>query len=212
MGRAGGAFLTFEGIDGAGKSTQVRALAAYLREAGRSVVQTREPGGSEGAEAIRALLVSGEEARWSPETELLLFTAARRDHLEKTILPGLAEGAVVLCDRYVDSTRAYQGMTDPALGERLETLHRLMIGRDADLTLLLDLDPDRAVSRIAARAEEGPDRFDGRGAVFQRTLRARFLTLAAAEPDRFRVIDAAAPAESVARDVREAVDAWLSAR
>jgi len=212
MGRARGAFLTFEGIDGAGKSTQVGALAAYLRDAGRSVVQTREPGGSEGAEAIRALLVSGEEARWSPETELLLFTAARRDHLEKTILPGLAEGAVVLCDRYVDSTRAYQGMTDPVLGERLETLHRLMIGRDADLTLLFDLDPDRAVSRIAGRAGEGPDRFDGRGAAFQRTLRTRFLKLAAAEPDRFRVIDAAAPAETVARDVRAAVDAWLSAR
>ena len=114
-----GFFLTVEGIDGVGKSTQTRLLAGRLRRLGREVVETREPGGAPGAEAIRRLLVEGDPERWSPETETLLFTAARRDHLERVIRPALARGAVLVCDRYVDSTRAYQGA-----GERDPALHR----------------------------------------------------------------------------------------
>jgi len=209
----GGVLLTLEGVDGAGKSTQARALAAHLSAAGHRVVTTREPGGSEGAEAIRALLVTGEPGRWSAETELLLFTAARRDHLERLIDPALAAGAVVLCDRYVDSTRAYQGVRDPALSERLEALHRLMIGRDPDLTLLFDLDPAHAAARLSARAgQAGETRFERRGPDFQRRLRERFLALARAEPERFRVIDADGPAEAVAARAAAAVDAWAAVR
>ena len=198
-----GRFVTLEGVDGAGKSTQARRLAARLEAAGHSVVLTREPGGSAGAEAIRGLLVTGAPGRWSAETELLLFNAARRDHLERTIRPALDRGAVVLCDRYVDSTRAYQGAGAPHLAEAVETLHALMIGRDPDLTLLFDLDPGRAAARRAGdppARESDPgaeDRFERRGIAFQHALRARFLALAAAEPGRFRVIDAEAEAETV---------------
>ena len=187
-----GLFVTLEGVDGAGKSTQARRLAAHLEAAGRNVVLTREPGGSEGAEAIRALLVTGGPGRWSAETELLLFTAARRDHLERIIAPALAAGAVVICDRYVDSTRAYQGLGAADLAEAVEALHRLMIGREADLTLLFDLDPALAAARRSGRdpavaAADRPgampeDRFERRGLAFQQALRARFLELAGAEP------------------------------
>lgn len=207
-----GAFITLEGVDGAGKSTQGARLAAHLEAEGARVVRTREPGGSEGAEAIRALLVTGPTGRWSAETELLLFTAARRDHLERTIRPALEAGATVICDRYVDSTRAYQGLRAPALAEAVETLHRLMIGREADLTLLFDIDPAQAAGRLAARhagEEEGAEtRFERRGLAFQQALRDRFLALAAAAPERVRVIDAGADADTVAARTRAAVKAW----
>lgn len=220
-----GLFVTLEGVDGAGKSTQARRLAAHLRAAGWEVVETREPGGSEGAEAIRALLVTGEPGRWSAETELLLFTAARRDHLERVIAPALAAGRAVICDRYVDSTRAYQGARADALGDAVETLHTLMIGRDPDLTLLFDIDPAAAAGRLAGRRNEqatahassgaagqaaGESRFERRGLAFQQSLRAWFLDLAAAEPARLRVIDADAPAERVAARAAAALDSWLA--
>ena len=128
-------FITFEGIDGSGKSTQARRLAAALEAEGRPVVLTREPGGSPGAEEIRRLVLEGDPARWSAATELLLFTAARRDHLERLIAPALAEGKIVICDRFVDSTRMYQGLSRGDLRAEVDALHRLMIGREADLDL-----------------------------------------------------------------------------
>ncbi|MGF1503107.1 MAG: dTMP kinase [Paracoccaceae bacterium] len=185
-----GFLLTVEGIDGSGKTSQARRVAAWLRDAGHDVVETREPGGSEGAEAIRALLLGGDGARWSAETELLLFTAARRDHVERVLRPALAAGRVVVCDRYLDSTRAYQG-ADPALRGKIDTLHHLMIGLDPDLTLLFDLAPEAAAARRAARGDA--DRFETRGLDVDRATRARFLEIAAAEPDRVVVIDADRP-------------------
>lgn len=197
-----GFFLTLEGIDGTGKSTQARRLAARLRAAGREVVETREPGGSPGAEEIRRLLVEGEPGRWSPEAETLLFTAARRDHVERVIAPALARGAVVLCDRYVDSTRAYQGAGAPVRRELVDRLHALAIGLDPDLTLVLDLDPEAAAVRAHRRAAKAhEDRFERKGLEFQVRLRDEFRAIAAAEPGRCTVIDAAAPEAEVAARV-----------
>lgn len=201
---ARGRFITFEGIDGSGKTTQLRALAERLRAGGAAVVETREPGGAEGAEAIRRLLVEGDPGRWSPETEILLFTAARRDHLERRIAPALADGATVLCDRFVDSTRVYQGAARAELRGTVDALHALMIGIEPDRTLILDLDPRTAVARGAARGG-GEDRFERFGPAFQTRLRAGFLALAAEFPDRCRVVAADGPAEAVAARIAEAL-------
>lgn len=193
----GGRFITLEGIDGTGKSTQARRLAEWLRGRGQEVVETREPGGAPGAEAIRRLLVEGEPGRWSPETEILLFTAARRDHLERTITPALARGVTVICDRFVNSTRVYQGAARADLRGRVDDLHRLMIGVEADLTLILDLDPEMAAARTRGRAG-GEDRFEQFGLEFQKRLRAGFLALAEEFPDRCRIIPAAGAPEEIA--------------
>ena len=206
---ARGVFVTLEGIDGTGKSTQLGLLAGRLRAHGREVIETREPGGSEGAEEIRRLLVDGAPGRWSAETEILLFTAARRDHVERVISPALDRGAVVICDRYLDSTRAYQSAGDHARRHFIDELHHLAIGLDPDLTVILDLDPALAAERMAGRGTAAADdRFEGRGPAFQEMLRAEFLRIAEAEPGRCRVIDAAHPAEVVA----EAVWAVVAAR
>lgn len=203
-----GVFITLEGPDGAGKTTQARLLAAALDAAGHRAVLTREPGGAPGAEAIRRLLVEGEPGRWSPMTELLLFNAARRDHLERTLAPALAEGAVVVCDRFVDSTRAYQsaGREGGVPRETVDALHRLAIGRDPDLTLILDLDPAEGAARDAARAS-AENRFERFGADFQIRLRRAFLAIAAAEPARCVVIDATGNPEAVAARLQAAVAA-----
>jgi dTMP kinase len=199
---AGGVFLTVEGIDGTGKSTQARKLAERLRGLDHTVVETREPGGAPGAEEIRRLLVEGDPERWSPETETLLFTAARRDHVERVIRPALADGAVVICDRYVDSTRAYQGAGAPERRSLVDRLHALAIGLDPDLTLVFDMDPAAALERTRSRAAGShEDRFERKGDGFQARLRAEFLAIAAAEPDRCAVIDAARPPEAVAAQV-----------
>lgn len=179
-----GLFISFEGIDGSGKSTQVKALAARFPQA----VITREPGGSAGAEEIRALLLTGDPNRWSAETEILLFTAARRDHLEKTIRPALAEGKVVICDRFADSTRIYQGATRGDLRATVDTLHTTMIAKEPDLTFIIDMDPKIALSRGLARGS-GEDRFEDMGLGFQETLRHGFLALAKANADRCVLID-----------------------
>ncbi len=150
-----GRFISFEGIDGSGKSTQARLLASALREAGHEVVLTREPGGSPGAEEIRRLVLEGDPDRWSAETEILLFTAARRDHLEKTIQPALARGAVVITDRFADSTRMYQGISRGDLAEVVDKLHALMIGVEPDLTFLIDMDAKLALKRSLVRLAEG---------------------------------------------------------
>lgn len=199
-----GLFLSFEGIDGSGKSTQARRLADHLRATGADVVLTREPGGSPGAEEIRRLLVSGAPDRWSAETEILLFTAARRDHLEKTILPALGRGAVVITDRFADSTRVYQGVARGDLRAMVDGLHDRMIGRDPDLTFLIDTDPRAALARGLARAS-GEDRFEDLGLGFQEALRAGFLALARDNPARVRVIDGNRDVAAVARDVLAAL-------
>ncbi len=195
-----GIFITFEGIDGSGKSTQARLLAERLQFSGRKVVLTREPGGSEGAEEIRQLLLTGDPNRWSAETELLLFNAARRDHLEKTIRPALAEGAVVISDRFADSTRVYQGATRGDLRGAVEQLHSIMIGQEPDLTFIIDMDPQIALERGLARSS-GEDRFEDFGLGFQETLRHGFLTLAQAHPSRCLVVDGNRSVEAVAAEV-----------
>ena len=158
-------FVTFEGIDGSGKSTQLRLLADHLQAKGHEVIVTREPGGSKGAEDIRRLLVEGDPGRWSAETEILLFTAARRDHVERLIQPGLAAGAIVVSDRFADSTRVYQGATRGDLRATVDALHARMIAMEPDLTLVIDMDPDAALARGLAR-QSGEDRFEDFGAAF----------------------------------------------
>ena len=198
-----GRFITFEGVDGSGKSTQARLLAAHLEEQGHAVRLTREPGGSAGAEEIRRLLVEGDPARWSAETEILLFTAARRDHLEKTIRPALAAGETVISDRFADSTRIYQGATRGDLRGVVDALHAQMIGQEPDLTLILDMDPSQALGRGLARGS-GEDRFEDFGLGFQDAIRQGFLALAEEFPERCILIDADADAATVARRVAEA--------
>ncbi|GHC15149.1 thymidylate kinase [Gemmobacter nanjingensis] len=199
-----GRFISFEGIDGSGKSTQARLLTDALRARGQSVVLTREPGGSPGAEEIRRLVLEGNPDRWSAETELLLFTAARRDHLEKTIRPALARDETVITDRFADSTRMYQGISRGDLAALVDQLHRLMIGVEPDLTLLIDIDPEVGLSRAVAR-QGAEQRFEDMGLDLQRRMRAGFLALAAAHPGRFRVIDGARDPQAVAADVLAAV-------
>jgi dTMP kinase len=204
-----GLFVSFEGIDGSGKSTQARLLADRLRGAGREVVLTREPGGSPGAEEIRKLLLTGAGDRWSPETELLLFTAARRDHLERVIAPAIERGAVVISDRFADSTRVYQGVGRADLRPVVDELHALMIAREPDLTLLIDIGPREGLARAAERGG-GEARFEDFGEGLQNRLRAGFLALAEEFPDRVAVIDGARPPEAVAVDVARAVEARLA--
>jgi len=196
----GGTFFTFEGIDGSGKSTQSCLLAESLRSAGHEVIHTREPGGSPGAEEIRRLVLEGDPDRWSAETEILLFTAARRDHMERLILPALAEGKVVICDRFADSTRMYQGLSRGDLRGLVDTLHDLMIGREPDLTLLIDMDPTTGLQRALGR-QGTEERFEEFGPELQQQMRAGFLSLADEFSGRFRVIDGNRPIESVAADV-----------
>lgn len=208
MSQDGARFITLEGVDGSGKSTQAKLLKEALEARGHDVVLTREPGGSPGAEEIRALVLEGDPDRWSAETEILLFTAARRDHLERTIEPALAAGKVVICDRFVDSTRVYQGLTRGDLRGTVDSLHALMIGREADLTLLFDMDPKVGLERAKARAT-AEERFEDMGLEMQITMRASFLELAKGAPERFAVIDAGRAPEAVAGDVLKAVEAQL---
>ncbi len=203
-----GFFVSFEGIDGSGKSTQARLLYDHLRATGGDVVLTREPGGSPGAEEIRKLVLEGATDRWSPETELLLFTAARRDHLERTVNPALEAGQVVICDRFADSTRLYQGLVRADLRGLVDQLHDLVIGQEPDLTVLIDMDPETGLSRALARGD-GEDRFEAFGGDMQRRLRQGFLTLAGEFPDRFVVIDGNRPVEDVFADTRAIVEARL---
>ncbi|MCC7320238.1 MAG: dTMP kinase [Rubellimicrobium sp.] len=193
-------FISFEGVDGSGKSTQARSLAVHLRARGADVTLTREPGGSPGAEEIRALVLNGDAGRWSPETEILLFTAARRDHLERTIRPALARGGIVICDRFADSTRMYQGATRGDLRAMVDALHALMIGVEPDLTFIVDMDPARALARGLARpgAEQ---RFENMGLAVQEAVRAGYLALARAEPRRCEVVEGDRAEADVAADI-----------
>ena len=192
-----GRFISFEGGEGAGKSTQVKRLVARLEARGHEVVMTREPGGSPGAESIRDLVLRGDADRWSPVTETLLMYASRRDHIERVIRPALARSAWVVCDRFADSTRAYQGAaggTDPGLITALETY--ILEDIRPDLTLVFDLPADVGLARAHARA--GAEmRFESKGMAFHERLRDGFRAIAVAEPDRCLIIDAAADMDSV---------------
>jgi len=207
-----GYFITFEGGEGAGKSTQIRRLAERLRAGNREVVLTREPGGSPGAEQIRNLILNGEVDRWSPLTEALLMNASRRDHIERVIAPALARGAVVLCDRFADSTRAYQGAggeVDPTIIAQLETA---VVGETRpDLTLIFDLPVEEGLRRALSR-NGGEERFEAKGAAFHERLRAAYLEIARAEPGRCVVIDAAAALDAVEAAVWTAVAPRLGLR
>jgi dTMP kinase len=203
-----GLFISFEGIDGSGKSTQARLLAEHLGGQGRDVVLTREPGGSAGAEDIRRLVLEGDKDRWSPETELLLFTAARRDHLERVILPAIDAGQVVICDRFADSTRMYQGLGRADLRGLVDQLHELMIGREPDVTVLIDIAPDVGLGRALSRGG-GEERFESFGEGLQARMRAGFLALAEEFAARFVVIDGGREVAAVAGDVAHAVEARL---
>lgn len=193
-------FITFEGIDGSGKSTQARLLAEALRAQQHDVVLTREPGGSPGAEEIRRLVLEGDPDRWSAETEILLFTAARRDHLEKTIAPALDAGKIVISDRFADSTRLYQGITRGDLRAQVDKLHELMIGREPDLTFIIDIDPAVGLARAFAR-KGSEERFEDMGEAMQHLMRTGFLALAAEFSNRCMVIDGGRLPQEVAADV-----------
>jgi dTMP kinase len=207
---AHGRFITLEGGEGAGKSTQAKRLAERLAARGHKVVVTREPGGSPGAETIRELLVTGRADRWSPITETLLMYAARRDHIERTIAPALAAGDWVVSDRFADSTRAYQGAGGGAPASLIQTLERHVLGETRpDLTLILDLPVDEGLARAMAR-NHAETRFEAKGAAFHERLREGFLAIARVEADRCVVIDAAASVDQVEAAIWAAVEARLS--
>ncbi|MEM8949738.1 MAG: dTMP kinase [Pseudomonadota bacterium] len=199
-----GRLITFEGGEGAGKSTQIRHLGAMLAGAGLEVVNTREPGGTEGAEAIRSLVTEGSADRWSPLTETLLFLAARQDHVERLIQPALAAGRWVLCDRFIDSTRVYQGLAGTLGLDLIDRLH-LTIFDDLkpDLTLLLDLPVETGLARRQAAGEA--NRFEKKVTDFHEAVRAGFLDLARGEPKRFSIIDAALSEDEVAAAIEDIV-------
>jgi dTMP kinase len=203
-----GHFLSFEGIDGSGKSTQAKLLAEVLRGLGHDVTLTREPGGSPGAEEIRRLVLEGDPNRWSAETEILLFTAARRDHLERTIRPALERGEIVITDRFADSTRMYQGITRGDLAQTVNELHRLMIGIEPELTFLIDIDPETGLRRAEARAGDEM-RFEEMGLEMQRRMRDGFLALASRAP-RFRVINGDDSSEAIANRIKAETLAFLA--
>lgn len=207
-----GIFISFEGGDGAGKSTQIRLLAERLQSNGRKVVVTREPGGSAGAEEIRKLLVEGDKDRWSPMTEALLMVAARRDHLEKVILPALVRGDVVITDRFSDSTMAYQGIAGALGRDAAASLHRLAVGdNDPDLSIILDLPVEEGLARAGGR-EGAETRFESKGQDFQQKVRDAFLEIAKNNPHRCVVIDAADDIADTAAAVWHAVEMRLGAQ
>lgn len=194
-------FITFEGGEGAGKTTQIALLAEYLGAQGRAVVTTREPGGTASAEAIREFLMDNKQGGISPLAETLMFLAARVEHIEKLIKPALAEGKTVLCDRFADSTFVYQGIARKLGVVFLKQLQRQIIGEfTPDRTFVLDIDPAEGLKRAAER-RAAPTRFDTLGVEFHTQVRNGFLQLAAAEPDRFRVIDASAAPEVVHQQI-----------
>lgn len=198
-----GLFISFEGGDGAGKSTQIRRLADVFRDSGREIVTTREPGGSDGAEAIRKLLLEGAADRWSPLAEALMMYAARADHIEKTIAPALACDAVVICDRFIDSTMAYQGLAGSLGVGAVHMLQKLAVNRLPDVTFILDLPVEEGLRRAAASGAE--QRFESKGAAYHEKVRQAFLDIARSDPARCAVIDASGPADEVAaRILKEA--------
>lgn len=210
---ARGAFITLEGGEGAGKSTQARLLADRMERAGLDVVVTREPGGSPKAEAIRHVILSGRAEALGPAGEAMLFAAARIDHLDVTIRPALARGAYVICDRFADSTRVYQGALGAVPKSLIDALERIAVGATRpDLTLLLDIPPEIGMTRAAARRGAAQaDRFERAELDDHRRLREAFLQLAANEPERFVVIDATQTVPAIADAIWAAVETRLLA-
>lgn len=207
---ARGRFISLEGGEGAGKSTQARLLSAWLEKRGVGHLLCREPGGTEGAEAIRALLMRGSRDRWGGPAEALLFAAARSDLTQKVIRPALEAGKWVVCDRYVDSSRAYQGGAHGLGDEDILALHRVGSGGLLpDRTLWLDLGVEEGAARAASRDGAAADRFAAQDAAFHRRVSGAFAGYAAAEPDRFRRIDAGQPVEAVQADIRAALSDWI---
>lgn len=205
-----GTFISFEGGEGSGKSTQIALLETRLRAQGHTVCRTREPGGSPGAEEIRALLVSGSAGRWSPVTEALLMYASRSDHLERTIRPALQAGQVVLCDRFFDSSLAYQGGPGGVGRAFLDHLNAGVVGATRpDLTLIFDIPVEIGLARAGARG--GANRFESKGAAYHQAIRAAYQALAAAEPARCVLIDANRPPEVIAADIAARVERVLGA-
>ncbi|RPF70265.1 dTMP kinase [Aurantiacibacter spongiae] len=192
-----GRFITFEGGEGVGKSTQAKMLADALAARGLPVLETREPGGTSGAEEIRALLLHS-QGEWSARAEALLFAAARADHVEKVIAPALDAGKWVVCDRFIDSSRAYQGGGDTLFDDAIMAIHQIgSWGLLPDVTILLTANPAEMRHRLAARDGDGADRIGGRPLAYHESVAARFRTLAASESERFTVIDAAGSPEDV---------------
>ncbi len=205
-----GRFITLEGGEGVGKSTQLLALAAAIRVRGHAVITTREPGGSPGAEAIRAMLMKGKTDRWSPRAEALLFAAARADHVEKNILPALERGDWVICDRFIDSTRAYQGGAGGLSDVDIMTLHRIgSQGLLPDRTLVLKLDTSEGSSRAESRDGGKADRFALQNSEYHQRVADSFEDMALKEPGRFRLVSASGNPNDVTAQLIAALDDLL---
>jgi len=204
-----GYFISFEGIDGSGKSTQIQKLARFLETLGFDVIITREPGGSDGGEEIRNLLLQGNVDRWSAETEILLFTAARRDHLERIILPAIEDDKIVICDRFTDSTRMYQGMRGPNLRNLVDMLNEKIINCDPDLTIVIDIDPQISLKRAKSR-ETVEERFEDFGVEMQLNMRNGFIELAKEFSNRIEVVNGQQSVDDLAKDICSIVKAKLS--
>jgi dTMP kinase len=208
---ARGHFITFEGGEGAGKSTQIKALAGIFRDLGRTVVETREPGGTPGAEAVRHVILSGAAESFGPAMEAMLFAAARNDHVNQVIRPAIEAGSVVLCDRYMDSTRAYQGADEKLPPQLIDSLEAAAIdGMVPDLTLILDLPPHVGMARAnARRGGEHPDRFEKETLALHERRRQIYLDIARKEPERCKLVDASQPAADVTQAIAVLVDEYL---
>ena len=204
-----GYFISFEGIDGSGKSTQIKKLARFLKTLDFDVIITREPGGSVGGEEIRNLLLRGQVDRWSAETEILLFTAARRDHLERIILPAIDDGKIVLCDRFTDSTRMYQGMRGPNLRTLVDMLNAKVINHDPDLTIIIDIDPEISLKRAKSR-KTSEERFEDFGVELQMKMRQGFIELAKEFSNRIELVNGQQSVDGLAQDICSLVKAKLS--
>ena len=204
-----GRFITLEGGEGAGKSTQIQVIKDYLLSRGNDVVVTREPGGTPEGQEIRNLLVSGDKDKWSPLSETLLILADRAAHLERLIRPALADGKYVVCDRFFDSTKAYQGVAGGLGLDVINNLQQPVLGTTLpDVTLLLDIDPEKGLRRAQERG--GELRFESKTLAYHRTLRNAFLDFAAQEPDRIFVIDADRDVEAVSDDILAVLDERLN--
>ena len=203
-----GYFISFEGIDGSGKSTQIQKLAEFLERLDFEVIVTREPGGSIGGEEIRKLLLQGEVDRWSAEAEILLFTAARRDHLERVILPAMDDGKIVICDRFTDSTRMYQGMRGPNLRNLVDTLNERVINLDPDLTILIDINPKISLKRAKSR-KTVEERFEDFGVEMQLKMQKGFIELAKEFGNRIEVVNGQQSVDKLAQDIYSLVKVKL---
>lgn len=205
-----GYFITFEGGEGAGKSTQITRLAEVLKARGHDVIVTREPGGSPGAEAVRHVLLSGAAEKLGPEMEAILFASARNDHVEQVIRPAVDSGKIVLCDRFMDSSRVYQGVTGGLDPEFMRQLEEVAIdGMVPDLTIILDIDPELGLERAAKRRAGPADRYEKETIALHRRRRDGFLDIAKAEPQRCKVVDASADPEKVAAAILANVTSLL---